>query len=105
MQEMNRSTSREHLLIDFSSSSDSELDASRKENEEECLIKEGFTCSSDIGVLPFHHRPTLFNDADVPLVDLAPGRKVLPLVDLDDGEDGLGVKQEEEDTWKWFGPS
>ena len=106
MQEMDRGTSREHLLIDFSSSGSSdELDASRRENEEEGVSSRRISpVSSDIGVLPSHRHPSLFHDPEVPLVDLAPGRKVLPLVDLGDIEDGLGLKRKEEDTWKWFVP-
>ena len=110
MQKMDRSTSREHLLIDFSSSSSS--DDFRRENEEEEEEEEGVVlsrrvspASSDIGVLPSHRRPSLFDDdSEVPLDDLAPGRKVLPLVDLGDVEDSLVVKKEEEDIWKWFVP-
>ena len=103
LQKINRSTSKEHLLIDFSSSSSSdELDVSRAENEEEGILSRRVSpSSSDIGVLPSHRR--LFDDVEVPLVDLAPGRKVLPLVDLSDVEDGLSVKKEE-DMWKWFVP-
>ena len=103
MQEIDRGTSREHLLIDFSSSSSSdELDASKRENEEGGILSRGISpAASDIGVLPSHR---LLDDTEVPLVDLAPGRKVVPLVDLGDIEDGLGVTQEEEDTWKWFVP-
>lgn len=108
MQEINRGTSREHLLIDFSSSGSSEeLDALRKENEEEGVPSRQISpASSDIGVLPsHHHRPSLFHDPEVPLVnlDLAPGRKVVRLVDLEDVEDGMGAKQKD-DAWKWFEP-
>ena len=39
--------------------------------------------SSDVGVLLSHNRSSL-DDAEVLLVNLAPGRKVLPLVDLSD---------------------
>ena len=107
MQEMDRDTSREHLLIDFSSSGSSdELDPLRRENEEDGILSRRISpTSSDIGIVPFHHRPSFSDDAEAPLVDLAPGRKVLPLVDLDGVEDGLGVKQKEEDTRKWFVPT
>jgi len=106
MQEMNRGTSREHLLIDFSSSGSSdELDALRKENEEVGLTSRRISpASSDIGVLPSHRRPSLFDDAEDVALDLAPGRKVVQLVDLGDVEDGLGLKQKEDDAWKWFAP-
>ena len=105
MQKMDRGTSREHLLIDFSSSGSSDdHDVLRRENEEETVLSRRVSpASSDIGVLPSHRRP-LFDDVEVPLVDLAPGRKVLPLVDLSDVEDNLGVKKKEEDMWKWFVP-
>ena len=106
MQEMDRSTSREHLLIDFSSSDSSdEFDASRKGNVEEGLLSRKISpATSDIGVLPSYGRPSLFDDMEVPLVDLTPGRKVLPLVDLADSEDGLPIKQKQGDTWNWFAP-
>ena len=105
MQKMDRSTSKEHLLIDFSSSGSSdEPDVLRRENEEEGVISRRISpASSDIGVLPAHCRPSLFYDPEVSLVDLAPGRKVLPLVDLGDVEDGLSSKKED-DMWKWFVP-
>ena len=103
LQKIDRNTSKEHLLIDFSSSSSSdELDVSRRENEGEGILSRKVSpASSDIGVLPSHRR--LFDDAEVSLVDLAPGRKVLPLVDLSDVEDNPGAKKEE-DMWKWFVP-
>ena len=106
MQKMDRSTSKEHLLIDFSSSGSSdELDVLRRESEEEGVVSKRISpASSDIGVLPSHCRPFLFDDAEVPLVDLALGRKVFPLVDLCDVEDSLCVKKKEEDMWKWFVP-
>ena len=105
LQKMDRSTSKEHLLIDFSSSGSSdELEVSRGENEEKGVLSRRVSpASSDIGVLPSHRR--LFDDAEVPLVNLAPGRKVLPLVDLSDVDDSLGVKKKDEDMWKWFAPS
>ena len=105
MQKMDRSTSKEHLLIDFSSSGSSdEPDVLRRGNEEEGVVSRRISpASSDIGVLPSHCRPSLFDDPDVSLVDLAPGRKVLPLVDLSDVEDGLSAKKDE-DMWKWFVP-
>ena len=53
--------------------------------------KKASPASSNTGVLPLHHCP-LFDDVGVPLVDLAPGRKVLPLVYLSDVEDYLGVE-------------
>jgi len=103
IQEMNRGTSREHLLIDFSSSGSSdELDALRKEND--VTSRRISPPSSDIGILPSHRRPSLFDDAEDVALDLAPGRKVVQLVDLGDVEDGLGPKQKEEDAWKWFAP-
>ena len=93
MQEMDRRTSREHLLIDFSSSGSSdELDASKKDNEEDGLISSRISpASSDIGILPFHRRLPVFDHTGVPLVDLAPGTNAFPLVDLDDGDDGLSI--------------
>ncbi|KAF8813169.1 hypothetical protein BYT27DRAFT_6390051 [Phlegmacium glaucopus] len=50
------------------------------------------------------YRPSLFDDAENITLDLAPGRKVVQLVDLGDVEGGLGVKQNVDDAWKWFAP-
>ncbi|KAF8800661.1 hypothetical protein BYT27DRAFT_6830657 [Phlegmacium glaucopus] len=102
MREMNRGTSREHLLIYFSSSGSSdEFDALRKEKDDDRRIS---PASSDIGVLPSRRRPSLFDDAENITLDVAPGRKVVQLVDLGDVEDGLGGKQNADDAWKWFAP-
>ena len=76
----------------------------RRENKEDGVLSRRISpASSDVGVLLSHNR-SLLDDAEVPLVNLAPGRKVLPLVDLSDVGDKLGVKKEEEDMWKWFVP-
>ena len=75
-----------------------------RENEEEGVFSRRISpASSDVGVLLLHYR-SLLDDAEVPLANLAPGRKVLPLVDLNDVENSLGVKKESEDMWKWFVP-
>ena len=76
----------------------------RRENKEDGVLSRRISpASSDVGVLLSHNRSSL-DDAEVLLVNLAPGRKVLPLVDLSDVGDKLGVKKEEEDMWKWFVP-
>ena len=81
-----RGTSREHLLIDFSSSSSSDEDDTKVS-----------PAASDIGVLSSNS-----GQANAPMV----GRHV-PLVDLSDAEDNHPPSEQGKTTdnasWKWFG--
>ncbi|KAF9553778.1 hypothetical protein CPC08DRAFT_727661 [Agrocybe pediades] len=84
-----RGTSREHLLIDFTSSSSSDEDDAKVS-----------PAASDIGVLPSGS-----NQVKATMV----GRHV-PLVDIGDSDDGLSTATApysgtaDNATWKWFGP-
>jgi hypothetical protein len=90
---MDEFTSKEHLLIiDFSSygfqtSLTYREVEGRGRKRPRCLTFSSF----------------LFDDAEGPIIDLAPGRKVHPFVDLSDVQSSLGAKKEY--VWKWFVPT
>ncbi|PPQ69154.1 hypothetical protein CVT25_004535 [Psilocybe cyanescens] len=84
-----RGTSREHLLIDFSSSSSSDEDR-------ESIMKIS-PAASDIGILP----P---GKGLLPLVDARMVGRHVPLVDLGDEGQFSQVQNVDEDSWRWFNP-
>ena len=105
-QEHVRGTSREHLLIDFSSSSSS--------GEEEG--EDVSPAASDIGVLPLHgrgHPQPHFISGDSHSVSGPPVQPVrvdartvgrhVPLVDLGDQDTATQDENSLDDAWRWFG--
>ncbi|KAH9481361.1 hypothetical protein JR316_0005886 [Psilocybe cubensis] len=85
-----RGTSREHLLIDFNSSSSSD-------DDRESIMKIS-PAASDIGILP----P---GKGLMPLVDPRMVGRHVPLVDLGDDNHFSSQVEHEDDSWRWFNPS
>ncbi|KIM38856.1 hypothetical protein M413DRAFT_238544 [Hebeloma cylindrosporum] len=100
-QEHVRGTSREHLLIDFSSSGSSEEE-----------IDDVSPAASDIGVLPLHGRgppqPHFPYAPSVPpvlpvRVDARTIGRHVPLVDLGEQDTVTQDENSLDDAWRWFG--
>jgi hypothetical protein len=105
-QEHVRGTSREQLLIDFSSSGSS----GEEEGEDVSPV------ASDIGVLPLHGRghpqPHFVSGSSYPVsgppvqpvrVDARTVGRHVPLVDLGDQDTTTQDENSLDDAWKWFG--
>ena len=104
-----RGTSREHLLIDFSSSGSS--------GEEELQEADDVSpAASDIGVLPLHSRrhpqPNFISgysyassapQAQPVRVDARTVGRHVPLVDLGDQDTATQDENSLDDAWRWFG--